>query len=264
MLAASCFLLWLSQQQWQDGYISDNQGLINRITDQHKDQHSYPNATLVPDRDLVKEIYATNRTLNATATFRHFPGHQDALKKFVALPLDAQLNVEAGKEVGYYQSMYGMIVRQKILPSAPVQLHLGLKPLLDMTTQLPFTSPPPNQPYMTTLHSVTIGMTPSWTPSPCPRSRTASREIAMVVKLIHGLPPPNTNTNTNSKTTTAQNNAASATTEKIPGPMLFGALSCLENNGEEPNYTLLFEQSAPNIPTAKHWCPFYLMVSTHG
>jgi hypothetical protein len=107
MLAASRLLLRLSQfcncnHQWHVRYVSDNEGLITRATNRSKYTHSFPNATLAPDWDLVEEIYVTNATLNATASYRHVLGHQDRHKKYVDLPLDAQLNVEQTKKLATF------------------------------------------------------------------------------------------------------------------------------------------------------------------
>jgi hypothetical protein len=46
--------------------------------------------------------------------------------KYSDLPLDAQLNVEADKEAGYFQSMHATWIRPNVmlLPSTKAQLHI--------------------------------------------------------------------------------------------------------------------------------------------
>jgi hypothetical protein len=47
--------------------------------------------------------------------------------KYKDLPLDAQLNMEADEEAGYFQSMHASTIRPKVMlpPSTKAQLHIG-------------------------------------------------------------------------------------------------------------------------------------------
>jgi hypothetical protein len=114
-------------QKWHVRYVSDNQCLITRANNCLKYTHSYPNTNLAPDWDLVKEIHATNVTLKATASYQYVLGHQDQHKQYEDLPLDAQLNVDADKEEGYFQSMHATVMcpTAPLLPSTKAQLHIG-------------------------------------------------------------------------------------------------------------------------------------------
>jgi hypothetical protein len=198
MLATSRFLLRLSQfcdchQKWHDRYVSDNQGLITRANDRLKYTHSYPNATLAPYWDLVEEIHTTNAILNATASYQHVLGHQDQHKQYEDLPLDAQLNVDADEEVGYFQSMHATVMRPAapLLPSTKAQLHIGTqtitghypaairlvaKPILGAYIQ------ERNEWEETHLDSIL------WPALRSSISRNSHRHV-QVVKLLHGLLP---------------------------------------------------------------------------
>lgn len=58
--------------------ISDNAAMISSLLDRATYQDSYPNATLVPNWDLLEEIHQQyNSTPNPTCTFQWVRGHQD-------------------------------------------------------------------------------------------------------------------------------------------------------------------------------------------
>ncbi len=61
-------------------------------------------------------------------TLQHVKGHQDSNTEYAALSLEAQLNVDADVEAGFFQCTYPA-QRPHIprLPSNPVQLHLNGK-----------------------------------------------------------------------------------------------------------------------------------------
>jgi hypothetical protein len=172
MLAKFRFLLQLSQfcdchQKWHVRYVSDNQGLITQANDRLKYSHSYPNATLAPDWDLVEVIHATNVILKATASYQHVLGHQNQHKQYEDLPLDAQLNVDADEEAGYFQSMHATVMR----PTAPLYYHqpkpnfTSVPKRLSATTKLQSVLPPPKPIYGPTFKNVMSGIRPIWIPS---------------------------------------------------------------------------------------------------
>ena len=106
-------------------FVTDNQGLITRVTDRFTYAESYPNATLDPDWDLVNEIVKTLNKLPIETSFHHVKGHQDNKIAYDNFTLEARLNVDADTEAGGYR-YNNSAPRPRItrLPSNPAQLHI--------------------------------------------------------------------------------------------------------------------------------------------
>jgi hypothetical protein len=108
--------------------LTDNQGLLTRLSLSLPYPEPFPNLTLAPNWDVTNEIALGLRTFTTTPTLQHVKGHQDNHAAYSDLSLEAQLNVDADAEAGYFQCMYPaqrpLIPR---LPSNHIQLHLDGK-----------------------------------------------------------------------------------------------------------------------------------------
>lgn len=106
--------------------MTDNQGLITRLDTSLPYIDPFPNITLTADWDVSNEIVKSLRELPLPPMISHVKGHQDDHTSYTDLPLDAQLNVDADAEAGYYQCTFPrhrpIIPR---LPSNSVQLHIS-------------------------------------------------------------------------------------------------------------------------------------------
>jgi len=129
-LSVTCFLLRLCDfclvaPTWTIRMLTDNQGLLTRIASGLPHKDPFPNLTLAPDWDLTNEIIVGLQAMGKTPQLCHVKGHQDEHTAYDHLPLEAQLNVDADIEAGYYQCMHPsnwpVIPR---LPSNLVQLHV--------------------------------------------------------------------------------------------------------------------------------------------
>jgi hypothetical protein len=111
---------------WVIKMMTDNQGLLTRITTSLQYPTPFPNLTLLPNWDITHEIAQSLRKLSHPPSLLHVKGHQDDDTQYCDLPLDAQLNVDADTEAGYYQSMYP--AQRRVIPCMPsnaVQLHIS-------------------------------------------------------------------------------------------------------------------------------------------
>jgi hypothetical protein len=104
--------------QLQTVVISDNEQMIKSFTD-HATYHSvYPNATLVPDWDLLAEIhqqYCRSFT-SLHINYQWVRGHQDTSTDLGGLPSEAKLNVQAY----LLAAEYNTIVDSRKQPRTPL------------------------------------------------------------------------------------------------------------------------------------------------
>jgi hypothetical protein len=130
-LSVSRFLVRLQEffaiaPTWCIRMLTDNQGLISRLESSLPYIDPFPNLTLTADWDVTNEIVKSLRELPTPPTLAHVKGHQDDHIPYSDLPLDAQLNVDADAEAGYYQCTFARhrpIIHR--LPSNSVQLHIS-------------------------------------------------------------------------------------------------------------------------------------------
>jgi hypothetical protein len=107
-------------------FTSDNKGLLTRIKQRSQYLLTYATATLAPGWDLIDQLYHSLAHFNQTTPFTHVKGHQDDKKAHHALPLDAQLNVDADHEAGNFHWNYPPTVRDKVPITATTRVHLHL------------------------------------------------------------------------------------------------------------------------------------------
>jgi hypothetical protein len=110
---------------WHIQLMTDNEGLLTRVTTSLPFLEPFPNVTLQANWDVTNEIIHSLRQLECQLSFLHVKGHQDDHKRVRCLSLNAQLNVEVDAEAGEYQQTYPsqcpIIPR---LPSKRAQLHI--------------------------------------------------------------------------------------------------------------------------------------------
>lgn len=75
--------------------ISDDQELINRITEHRKYEHPFPNETTKSEFDITEQIFLTARDAKINASYKCVKGHQDDNAPLDELPIKAQLNIQA-------------------------------------------------------------------------------------------------------------------------------------------------------------------------
>ena len=99
----------ICHSNFQITYICDNQDLIRNCEDRLTYNKPFPNTTLRPEFDLIKEIYQTNKNHQIRASFHWEKGHQDddiegsidELSTEVILNIDAdQMAKDFNKEKG--------------------------------------------------------------------------------------------------------------------------------------------------------------------
>ena len=83
--------------------ISDNQELINRMTEHKNYKHPFPNETTKSEFDVTEQIYLTACEANINATYEWVRGHQDDRAPIKELPIKAQLNIKADALAGDFQ-----------------------------------------------------------------------------------------------------------------------------------------------------------------
>jgi hypothetical protein len=84
--------------------ISDNQGLLTRITQRQHYSDNYATATLAADWDLIEQLNSSLTEYITSPKFTHVKGHQDTTKAYDKyFCLDAQLNVDTDVEAGNFQ-----------------------------------------------------------------------------------------------------------------------------------------------------------------
>jgi hypothetical protein len=138
-LSVSCFLVRLQefcqvQPPWKILMMTDNEGLLTRITSSLPHSDPFPNSTLQAHWDVTNEIITSIRQLTLPPVLRHVKGHQDLHTAYASLRLEAQLNVDADVKASYYQCLHPE--QRPIVPRLPsyrVQLHLAGKVITSKT-----------------------------------------------------------------------------------------------------------------------------------
>ena len=133
MLSIVCFLKRL--REWTKSSVpisgvlaTDNSPLLDRVREQSSVKYPIPNATFKSDWDVVEAIVRNVADANITPDYRHVKGHQDKEVEYSKLPFLSQLNVDADKYAGIYQTRYGSH-RPIILlsPTRPIALDIDGK-----------------------------------------------------------------------------------------------------------------------------------------
>lgn len=88
-------------------YISDNQELVNQMTEHKNCKHFFPNEITKSDFNVTEQIYLTRREPNINATCKWIKGCQDEIVPIEELPIEAQLNIEADAIAGDFQLRKG-------------------------------------------------------------------------------------------------------------------------------------------------------------
>jgi hypothetical protein len=91
---------------WTIKMLTDNKGLLTRLERSLPYPEPFPNLTLAPDWDVTNEIACGLRTVAQVPLLQHVKGHQDDHLAYMQSPLEAQLNIDADTEAGYFQCMY--------------------------------------------------------------------------------------------------------------------------------------------------------------
>ena len=105
--------------------ISDNQELINRMTEHEKYEHPFPNETTKSEFDITEQIFLTAREANINASYEWVKGHQDDNAPIDELPIEAQLNILADTLAGEYQHLHGSFrPLAHLLPSCPAMVSI--------------------------------------------------------------------------------------------------------------------------------------------
>ena len=88
---------------WSFHFVSDNLGLIRKITQLVRYTDHFPNLTLQPDWDIIREIQMAVRALGRPTSFSHVKGHQDDHHAYDDLSLEARLNIDADALAGSFR-----------------------------------------------------------------------------------------------------------------------------------------------------------------
>ena len=111
--------------------VCDNKSMVEKSTEipKHLD-NLYPNSTLVPEWDLLFEIWTTNKAVptDTRPRIHHIKGHQDKEKPYAELSLRAQLNCDADRLADSYIADHPNHDYSKapMIPSTKILLHLPL------------------------------------------------------------------------------------------------------------------------------------------
>ena len=107
---------------------TDNSGLVDRAREQSIIRYPTPNAVFQSDWDIVEAIAQTVETMGLKVAYTWVKGHQDKGKPYDKLSFLSQLNVDADKHAGDYQSQFGS--HRPIIPlsmTRPVALDIAGK-----------------------------------------------------------------------------------------------------------------------------------------
>lgn len=113
---------------WTIKMMTDNAGLLTRIESSLPYPEPFPNLTLASDWDLTHQISTGLRTMAHIPILQHVKGHQDSHTAYRDLSLEAQLNVDADAEAGFFQNTYP--AQRPLIPRLPtnsVQLQIAGK-----------------------------------------------------------------------------------------------------------------------------------------
>jgi len=106
----------------------DNKSMVDVVKKHRKYSLIYPNATLASEWDVIAEIRTTLLAMETSnrPTLTHVYGHQDNDTSYDALPLEAQLNVDADALAAQFITDHPNWVYQQvpIMPSSGAQLNL--------------------------------------------------------------------------------------------------------------------------------------------
>jgi hypothetical protein len=119
MLSGAWFLHHLTKFRAQPilrptTFTTDNTGLLTRIKQRSQYLLNDAMVTLAPNWDLIDQLYHSLTHFNQPTPFTHVKGHQDDKKAYHALPLDAQLNVDADHEAGNFHWNHPPTVHSKV------------------------------------------------------------------------------------------------------------------------------------------------------
>jgi hypothetical protein len=98
----------------------------------------FPNLTLQPDWDVTHKIITTLQSVQLEPILEHVKGHQDDHTLHDDLASEAQLNVDADKEAGNFQTRM-LPAHWPIIPCLPhnhVQLHRTLQVIPSKAVQV--------------------------------------------------------------------------------------------------------------------------------
>merc|ERR1712078_58097 len=90
-------------------YICDNKNLIDNCIERFQYTIPFPNTYLLPEFDLIDEIFQTNKNHHITPSFFWIKGHQDDLTNEEELQLEAKLNIEADHFAKAWNNNHGTI-----------------------------------------------------------------------------------------------------------------------------------------------------------
>jgi hypothetical protein len=107
-------------------WVSDNAGMILRLTQRHEYKDPYPNSTLDADWDVIEEIFQTTKLIGGTHFYEHVKGHQDAQGSADNLSIEARANIDADLAAGEY-NLFNRHPRPIVprLPSNSAQIHIA-------------------------------------------------------------------------------------------------------------------------------------------
>jgi hypothetical protein len=97
--------------------LTDNAGLLTSIKSSLPYPEPFPNLALASDWDVTHQISTSLRTMAKIPILQHVKGHQDSHTDYRDLSLEAQLNVDADAEAGFYQSTYP--AQRPLIPRPP-------------------------------------------------------------------------------------------------------------------------------------------------
>lgn len=99
MLSSALFLSLIADEspskQCTIKYISDNFGLIQQNTKHLEYDVPYPNTTIQPEFEIIKQIYCINKLHKIKSSFHWVKGHQDQTTNEEDLSIKSQLNISA-------------------------------------------------------------------------------------------------------------------------------------------------------------------------
>lgn len=129
-------LLWFTQESRElqplsipIHFLSDNSGLVRRVTQRLKYVVNYPNATLAPDWDIIEQIIFTFSRLSLTdIRVQWVQGHQDDIT--TTLSVEARFNIRADSLAKRAATLLPFTPGDPVfLPAAKCILRVGHTPI---------------------------------------------------------------------------------------------------------------------------------------
>ena len=109
----------------QVSYYADNKALITRRNDHDHYETPFANQWLLPEADLIEEIFNQQKQHKITAITTHVKGHLDDDNSVSDLEIHKQMNVEADQLANdYYNDGEPSNLQAPLLPSCSSQLHI--------------------------------------------------------------------------------------------------------------------------------------------